>query len=225
MKLSIKILVTLILAWLTLLIISGLTFKNIYSKLDKYDPFYNYKKVKNLSFNHLKVIGTRFTPGLVKVIKSDSIVLNINNNVIDRVYHEIKGDTLVLLFKDHNKKDILWNENFLVLQTPLLGSVTGQLTSIYIDSLVQNSLKINALKYTNINFASQGIKELELNLDTSTRFDLNAIKKFKMNSLKVNAGPSTELGLGTLYANNIDFKLDSSTVIELNYEMLKKLKK
>ena len=153
-KMAIK-LSTLIITMLVILLVvsvfaTELVFKNEYEKRDKNDIYWNYDKILQKPYKHLKIIGGNvtniiFEPGKypsVRVLKrwegfKDDSMLTVS----------VKNDTLYLNFKNKykniNEKDWMGREILVRLFAPQLLSVDGTNTNFELQKMKQNNMDIN----------------------------------------------------------------------------------
>lgn len=149
MKLSSKILLVIFLLLIAGAFSSNTILKKQYDKLDKSDIYWNYDKVLQQPFSHLKITGGNGTNIIFEQSKKPSVRL-----LHEWVYYhdghiksEIKNDTLYIDFNftPANSFEKFWLEGTVPVRifSPELLTVTGVNTRFEMDKLKQKSITIN----------------------------------------------------------------------------------
>jgi len=149
MKLTAKILFTMLLLLIAGIVLSNIVLKNEYEKTDKNDLYWTYGKILEEPFSHLVVNGGNVT----------NIAYEAGKNPSVRVYKEwdgyqqgkvkafVKNDTLFLAFpniyKDQYEKQWLLQNIPVRIFSPQLLSVNGIDTYLELDKFNQKSLDVN----------------------------------------------------------------------------------
>ena len=98
MKLSTKLLLGLSGILLMMMLISAFSVKSEFEKINQNDPYWQFQKVSDKAFNHLKVIGQKDATGKVNIIENKDFAVNISKKWTDDVKISFESDTLVVRF-------------------------------------------------------------------------------------------------------------------------------
>jgi hypothetical protein len=149
MKLSSIILLVTFSILVVAMFASNLLLKKEYYKLDKSDLYWNYGKILQQPFKHLKIEGGNFTNiafeqsniSSVKVFKN---WVGYQNKVVKAV---VNNDTLFIKFSystnDLNEREYLRRSTMVRIFSPELLSVNGYNTNFELFKLKQKSISIN----------------------------------------------------------------------------------
>ncbi|MEO7213404.1 hypothetical protein [Mucilaginibacter sp.] len=149
-KISTVILTALFAIMLLGVVVSDLAFKNVYDKVDKSDLYWNYNKVLEQPFKHLKLDGGNITQIVFEQNKSASVrVLNYwdayKKDVTFKAY--VKNDTLHLTFpnkyKNQGEKNWMQNRVLVRLFAPQLLSIEANNTNFELQKLRQANISVN----------------------------------------------------------------------------------
>ena len=149
MKLSSRILLATFLLLIAGAFSSNTILKKQYDELDKSDIYWNYDKILQQPFSHLKITGGNGTNIIYEQSKKPSVRL-LHEWVQYHGGHiksEIKNDTLYIAFDfiPANSFEKFWLEGTVPLRifSPELLSVTGVNTRFEMDKLKQKSIAVN----------------------------------------------------------------------------------
>jgi hypothetical protein len=148
MKKSSLILVILFGLFLVSLLGSFIVLKGEYNKMDKRDPYWNYSKIEQGSFHHLKIDGGNITK--ISFKPSSYAAIGILNywmpTMAGRVRATITNDTLYVYIQPGNKslaeRDAMRSRELIGISCPELRSVEGTNTNLQIFKLKQKDLVI-----------------------------------------------------------------------------------
>jgi hypothetical protein len=149
MKLTAKILFTILLLFLAGIVLSNIVLKNEYEKTDKNDLYWNYGKILGESFNHLVVNGGNVTNLVYEQGKNPSVRVYKDWDGYEqgKVKAVVTNDTLFLTFpniyKDQYEKQWLLQNIPVRIFSPQLLSVEGIDTYLEVDKFDQKSMNVN----------------------------------------------------------------------------------
>ena len=211
MKLSSIILLTMLVLFVTSLFASNLILKDRYNKLDKSDLYWNYNKISEKPFKHIKIIGGNITTIAFEQNKNCSVrVLDFWGGYSkNKVKVTVANDTLYVNFtneyKDLIEKSWMQSKTLVRIAAPELLSFDGYNTNFEIEKFRQRSV--------NIKLAGKSRIEVESNNHT---FDtLNVVQKdssqviFEMN-------PDIK-GSPNMQAKQINAKLQGITLLDIGH--------
>lgn len=178
-KISTTILTALFAVMLLGVVVTDLAFKNVYDKVDKSDLYWNYNKVLEQPFKHLKLDGGNITQIVFEQNKHASVrVLNYwdayKTGVTFKAY--VKNDTLHLTFpnkyKNQGEKNWMQNRVLVRLFAPQLLSIDA----------------------TNTNFEMQKLRQANINVDIKgkSRFEVESYSS-NFDTLKVTQADSSQV--------------------------------
>jgi hypothetical protein len=171
-KLSTKLLLGLSGILIIMMIISAFSVKSEFAKINLKDPYWQFQKVSDKAFKHLKVIGQKDANGKVNIIENKDFAVNVSKKWADDVKVSFESDTLVVRFLLNPAKIRIEEypnyENIVTILCPDLSSIKGELANIKIDSLNQDKLKIEAHKITSIDIRKLNSQYLSINLDKNS---------------------------------------------------------
>lgn len=229
MKLSTKLLLGLSAIFLMMMLISAFSVKSEFEKINQNDPYWEFLKVSDKAFKHIKVIGQKYATGKVDIIENESFAVNVSKKWADDVKVSLEGDTMVVRFLvNPTKKLDDENTSFMNVVTvlcPDLSSIKGELTNIKIDSLNQDKLKIEANKTTMVDIRKLNSQHLNLNLDTHSNCEFRYDILYKLETLEANLAPNTILKMRQVYPNSFVLNTSEKSIIEMNGAALKAIKK
>ena len=229
MKLSTKLLLGLSGILLMMMLISAFSVKSEFEKINQNDPYWQFQKVSDKAFNHLKVIGQKDATGKVNIIENKDFAVNISKKWTDDVKISFESDTLVVRFLlNPTKKQIEEYpnyENIVAILCPDLSSIKGELTNIKIDSLNQDKLKIEANKITSIDIRKLNSQYLSINLDKNSDCEFRTDILYKIENLEANIASNAILKMHQVYPNNFVLNTSDKSIIEMNGRALKVIKK
>ncbi|SFE01532.1 hypothetical protein SAMN05518672_104146 [Chitinophaga sp. CF118] len=238
MKLSTIILITLLALLVTSLFASNLLFKRQYDHRDKSDLYWNYNKILERPFKHLKVDGGNVTNIVFMQSKSFSVrVLDYwGGYQKDSVKAYVNGDTLHIKFL--NKYDNLieksWMQNNILVRVaaPELLSIEGHNTNLELDEFRQKSLTVRLSGKSRLEVESNihSFDQLEVTQNDSTQvvFEMNPDLKgspiMHAKKITVRLKGVTLLDMGHLYTNQSDLLIADSSALILSGKTINSLK-
>ena len=149
MKTSSLLLLILLGLFIFSLVASDLVLKSQYNKIDKTDPFWNYKKLNKGIFHHLKLTGGNVTRIAFSPSPHASVgVLSYWEESADnRVKTKIANDTLFLQVEARNEsfgiRDWMKNHILITITCPELQSVNAVNSNLDVFKLNQKSINLS----------------------------------------------------------------------------------
>jgi hypothetical protein len=149
MKLSSRILLSMLVILVAGLLLSNIVLKKEYNKIDKGDLYWNYTTVLSQPFKYLKIEGGNDTRIAFEQNKNFSVrILNDwERNHPPLVQSLVKNDTLFIkfIYKSNNPGEKIWmrSANLVRIFSPELLSVEGFNTNFEMYKLKQKSIAVN----------------------------------------------------------------------------------
>ncbi len=228
-KLSTKLLLGLSGILIIMMMISAFSVKSEFAKINLKDPYWDFEKISNKQFKHIKVIGQKDATGKVNIIENKSFAVNVSKKWSDDVKVSFEGDTLIVRFLLNPAKIRMEEypnyENIVTILCPDLSSIKGELANIKIDSLNQDKLKIEAHKITSIDIRKLNSQYLSINLDKNSDCEFRTDILYKIENLEANVASSAVLKMRQVYPNNFVLNTSDNSIIEMNGTALKAIKK
>lgn len=229
MKLSTKLLLGLSGVFLIMMLISAFSVKSEFEKINLNDPYWQFEKVSNKSFKHIKIIGQKDATGKVNIIENKDFAVNVSKKWTDGVKVSFEGDTVVVRFLLNPAKKRIEEypnyENIVTILCPDLSSIKGESTNIKIDSLNQDKLKIEANKTTMIDIRKLNSQNLNISLDANSNCEFRNDILYKFENLEANVATSAILKMRQVHPNNFILNTSEKSIIEMNGTALKAMKK
>lgn len=229
MKLSTKLLLGLSGIFLIMMLVSAFSVKSEFEKINLNDPYWQFEKVSNKSFKHIKIIGQKDATGKVNIIENKDFAVNVSKKWTDGVKVSFEGDTVVVRFLLNSAKKRIEEypnyENIVTILCPELSSIKGESTNIKIDSLNQDKLKIEANKITMIDIRKLNSQNLNISLDANSNCEFRNDILYKLENLEANVATSAILKMRQVYPNNFVLNTSEKAIIEMNGTALKAMKK
>lgn len=156
MKLSSVILLTTFTLLLIAMVVSNVLLKKEYDQLDKSNLYWNYKKLLEQPFSHLKIEGGNLTQIAFEQNQRASIRILKNWLETDssRVKAHVYNDTLFVKFpliaKDAYEKEFLRRSTIVRIFSPYLWSVEGVNTNFSLYKLKQKSISVTLSGKSNV---------------------------------------------------------------------------
>lgn len=217
-------------------VVTDLAFKNIYNKVDKSDLYWNYNKILEQPFKHLKLEGGNITQIVFEQNKHASVrVLNYwdayKPDVTFKAY--VKNDTLHLIFpnryKNQAQKDWMQYRVLVRLFAPQLLSVDASDTNFELQKMKQPSISINVKGKSSLEMESLAHNFDTLNItqaDSSQVLfemapELKGSKNMHFNYVNANLAGHTILDIGHGFADKAKLNLADSSAIILSGRSLK----
>jgi hypothetical protein len=237
-KLSTAILIIMMLLIVTGVFASIITLKGVYNKRDKGDLYWNYNKILEKPFKHLKINGGNITNIIFEPNKNASVrILNYWDPDDNAIKVSVKNDTLYLTFKNkyNNLGMKYWMQQQVLVRVfaPQLLSVEGWDTNFEMQKMKQGSF----------NFSLRGKSRFEVetyqrNLDTlnvtqsdSSQVifekspDLRGSEILNFKQVTANMTGYTLLDIGRSYVNHTKLNLSDSSAVILSGKSLKGVSK
>lgn len=228
-KLSTKLLLGLSGILLVMMLISAFSVKSEFEKINQNDPYWQFQKVSDKAFKHVKVIGQKDANGKLNIVENENFAVNVSKKWADDVKVSFESDTLVVRFLLNPAKKRIEEypnyENIVTILCPDLSSIKGESTNIKIDSLNQDKLKIEANKITMIDIRKLNSQHLSINLDTHSNCEFRTDILYKLENLEANVASNAVLKMRQVYPNNFVLNTSEKSVIEMNGTALKVIKK
>jgi hypothetical protein len=238
MKLSTAILISMMVLLVGSLFATNIMFKHQYDNLDRSDIYWNYNKILQKPFKHLKIEGGNVTNIVFEQGKNSSVrVLDYwGGYQKDSVKAYTRGDTLHLKFlnKYDNNLSKSWMENNVLIRlaAPQLLSIEGSDTNVKIDQFRGRSLTVNLSGKSRLEVESdiRRIDQLNITQSDSTQvtFGMNPEMKgsprIYVRNITANLSGVTLLDIGHIYANQTKLYLADSAALILSGKTIGTLK-
>jgi hypothetical protein len=237
-KLSTAILIVLLLLLVTGVFASMITLRDVYSKRDKGDLYWNYNKILEKPFKYLKINGGNVTNIIFEQSKNSSVrILNYWNPKDNTVKAYVKHDTLYLTF--NNKYDNLgmkyWMQSTVLVRlfAPQLLSVEGWDTNFELQKMKQSNFNIilKGRSRLEVETYDRDMDSLSVTQRDSSQVifevspDLRGTQTMHFKHLNATMTGSTLLDIGRSYADDIKLRLADSSAIILSGKSLKAVPK
>ncbi|MCO5936039.1 hypothetical protein NAF17_10855 [Mucilaginibacter sp. RB4R14] len=221
-KTGLKISTAILLTVLTLMVIgvfaSNLVLKHVYDKIDKSDLYWNYNRILEQPYHHLKIEGGNITNIIFEQNTKPSVrVLNdwreYEKDVTFRAF--VKNDTLHFIFPNKYKN---LNERDWMSRTVLVRLFAQQLLSI--DGSNTN-LELQKLRQANISIKLNGKSRLEVE---SYNHNFDTLSVTQADSSQVSFEMSPELkGTQNMTFKNVTALLKDYTLLDIGHGYAAKL--
>jgi hypothetical protein len=238
MKISTTILLIMLTLFVGSLLATNISFKYQYDKRDKSDLYWNYNKILQGSFKHLKIDGGNVTNVTFEQGKNSSVrVLDYwGGYQKDSIKAFLTGDTLHIKFL--NKYDNLiqksWMQNNVLVRisAPQLLTVEGFDTNLIMDKLQQRSLTINLSGKSRLEVEStlHNFDQLNVTQKDSTQVvfemdpDLKGSPMMHAAAVTAKLTGVTLLDMGHIYTDKANLNLADSAALILSGKTINTLK-
>jgi hypothetical protein len=220
-------------------VVTDVAFKNVYNKVDKSDLYWNYNKIMEQPFKHLKLEGGNITQIVFEQNKKASVrVLNYWDGYQKDVSLKtfVKGDTLHLIFpnKYKNEAEKYWMQGKVLVRlfAPYLLSVEASDTNFEMQRMKQNNISIDVKGKSRLevetysrNFDTLKIKQAD---SSSVLFEmapeLNGSKNMHFKYVSANLSDYTILDIGHGFAEQAKLNITDSSAVILSGRSLRALK-
>jgi hypothetical protein len=218
MKLTSKILLTMLVLFIAGIVMSNVALKNEYEKTDKNDLYWTYGKILEQPFSHLVIQGGNLTKIAYEPSRKPSVRVYKDWDGFEKgvVKAHVTNDTLYLTFpetyKDQYEKQYLsWNTLVRIFSAQLL-SVTG----------------IN----TNLELYKFNQKKVDVNISGKSYFEVETIDA-SLDSLHITGSDSAEIVFemspdvmrdGTFHVNAVDADLKGFSFLDIGHAQVDSLK-
>lgn len=238
MKWSNIFLTTLGAAALTGIIGSNYILKQVYNRTDKSDPYWNFKKILDGPFHHLKINGGNISNIVYEQGDKHSVkILSAWRGATDgSVKTSINDDTLTIDFLNHYKdlyeKFWLRDQVTVRISAPELISVTGNDTKLLLNKFNRPSLNIYAAGNTKLlintyrnQFDSVNVVQRDSSLAYMVKSeDIIGPNILTIDKLTADCSGNSLLNLRSSVIEHLDLKMSDSASIALSGATLDKLK-
>ncbi|MEN9458736.1 MAG: hypothetical protein RL135_1326 [Bacteroidota bacterium] len=219
------------------LIASNYLMKAEYNKLDKNDPYYNYKTVLNQPFHHLQINGgnfayTNFEPSEkygVRHVKYHQLEL-------EKVIYKIINDTLFMSFpdsvfkKENNRFYASFDYPVIIISAPDLKSINGINCLLGFNKMNQTEYQIQLNGNSNATIKTQKalINTMEISLADSSNLNIQNSDSLKerisIDHVLAHIKNASVANFGNSKINHLNAQLDSLAAIQLSGFNLNRLK-
>lgn len=236
MKLTTKILLTMLLLFTLGLFASNMILKTAYNKRDKNNIYWTYGKILEQPFKYLNIEGGNVTNIAYEQSKTASVSVfkDWDGYKVGRVKAHVKNDTLFITFpnkyKDHYEKDWLkWNTLVRIFSPELL-AVNGVDTKLEMFKLKQNNLKVSMSGKSSFEVESMDPNFDSLNIsgkDSSQIVfemspDFQSSESFHVKSVFANIQDASVLDIGHAQVDLLKLTVGDSSAVLLSGGTLKK---
>lgn len=235
MKLSSKILVMMVGAFVICLFASNVILKKQYDSADKSDFYWNYNKISTIPFKYLKIDGGNVTNIVFEQQKNCSVrVLDYWGGYDkDSVKTYVAGDTLHLKFvkspTDLYKKSWMETNVLVRIAAPQLLVIDGYNTNFELEKLDQKELQINLAGKSRIEVESNthNFDKLSINQRDSSQviFEMNPDLKqsptINAKNVSVKMQGISLLDIGHMNISHLQLDVAESTAVILSGHNLK----
>ena len=215
---------------------SNLVLKDVYSKIDKGDLYWNYDRVLEQPFKHLKINGGNITNIVFEQNPKSSVrvLSDWDRYKKDETFTAaVKNDTLYINFpnKYSNEGEHIWMSRQVLVRlfAPKLLSINGANTNLLLEKLDQPYINANmrgksrlAIESNNRNFTSVNINQADSS-QTLLKMspELNGTKNIHIQNLSASLKDYTLLDVGHGYADKLNLSIADSSAIILSGKSLK----
>ena len=235
MKLSSKILVMMLGAFVICLFASNVILKKQYDSADKSDYYWNYNKISNTPFKYLKIDGGNVTNIVFEQQKNCSVrALDYWGGYDkDSVKTYVSGDTLHLQFvkspTDLYKKSWMETNVLVRIAAPQLLAIDGYNTNFELKKLDQKELSINLTGKSRIEVESNthNFDKLSINQRDSSQVifemtpDLKQSPIINVKNVAVKMQGVSLLDIGHMNVDNLQLDVAESSAVILSGHNLK----
>jgi len=218
MKLTSKILFTMLVLFIAGIVMSNIALKNEYEKTDKNDLYWTYGKILEQPFSHLVIEGGNLTKIAYEPSKKPSVRVYKDWDGFEKavVKAHVTNDTLYLTFpetyKDQYEKQYLsWN-TLVRIFSPQLLSVNGINTNLELYKFNQ--------KKVDVNISGKSYFEVET-MDAS--LDALHIQGSDSSIIVFEMSPDV-MKDGTFHINAVDAKLNGASFLDIGRAQVDSLK-
>lgn len=234
MKISTAILIIMLILFVTGIFASNVAFRRQYEKVDKSDLYWNYNKIADKPFRHVKIDGGNLTNIVFEQNKHCSArVLDYwGGYEKDSISAYINKDTLHVKFvnKYANLIEKSWLQaNVLIrIAAPELLSVEGVNTNFHMNKLDQKSLNImlsgrsrigiesNSHHFDRLNITQRDSSQVIIKMNP----ELKGSPLMKIQNITADLQGRTLLDIGRVYVDDLSMNIaDSSAIILSGYAL------
>jgi hypothetical protein len=236
MKLTSKILAALLLLFIAGLFISNGVLKSEYNKVDKNDLYWNYGKILEQPFSHIKVEGGNITNIAYEQSTYPSVRIfkdweGYQNGSVKAL---VKNDTLFLkfpnIYRDIFEKNWMGRSTLVRIFSPKLLSFTGTDTKFEMFKVKQSSINVSLLGKSQFEMESMITEFDTLNIiqrDSSAVVfemspDYKITESFHIKNVQADLKDVSILDLGHAQIDSLKLSISDSSAILLSGGTLKK---
>jgi hypothetical protein len=242
MKLTSKILVTMLFLFMTGLFASNVLLKQEFEKVDKSDLYWSYNKILEEPFSHIKIEGGNVTNIAFEPSKNPSVRVSktwLTSRLAKdkKIEATVKNDTLFLKFPNtyvdiYDKRWLKWN-TIVRIFSPQLLSVSGTDTKFEMFKMNQKSINVNLNGKSEFELESMTPQFDTLNVvlkDSSQVVfemspDYRASESFHVKRVDANLKDVSVLDVGHAQIDSLKLIIADSSAILLSGSTLKKRQK
>ena len=218
---------------------SNLVLKDVYSKIDKGDLYWNYDRVLEQPFKHLKINGGNITNIVFEQNPKSSVrvLSDWDRYKKDETFTAaVKNDNLYINFpnKYSNEGEHIWMSRQVLVRlfAPQLLSINGTNTNLLLEKLHQSDININmagrsklAIESNIRNFGSVNIIQAD---SSQVLFrmspELSGSKNIHFKNVSATLKDYTLLDIGHGYADNTNLSIADCSAIILSGKSLKAMR-
>ena len=219
---------------------SNLVLKDVYKKIDKGDVYWNYNRVLEQPFKHLKINGGNITNIVFEQNKKSSL------KVLSDWYQykkdvtftaRVNNDTLYVNFPNNynNAGEREWMRRTVLIRlfTPQLLSINGVNTNLALHKLNQSAISVNISGKSMLGIESYSRNFNVINIteaDSSQVIfkmspELNGSKNIHFGNVTAHLKNYSLLEIGHGYADKLDLNIADSSAVTLSGRSLKSIQK
>ncbi len=239
MKITGKILIGLLALALIALVFSNFVIKKEFEKIDKTDFYWNFEKISNQHFSHIKIDSGNIAEIVIE--QSDSFAVKVwkhlsdYNNITYR--SDISNDTLFLGISSSESRSKAERQfkyfKAIRVFTPRLISFSGHNANVEFVKMNQPSIEMMLSGVSVINYETNllTLKNLKISAVDSTQVSIHPNPEmrvdgiFNVNYLKAKVEGNSSLQLSGGLIDSLDYQLTDSASIFLSGRTLSKIKK
>lgn len=217
MKLSSMIILVLLVLYVTCIFASNIMLMKQYEKVDKNDTYWNFSKIEERPFKHVKITGGNFCriiyePG----VRSSVRILNYWHEYLERrVKTDVKNDTLFLDITDRSTQE---GDSYWLRSQVLIRIFSPQLLSIH---AFNANLELSKLKQKTIHISLAGKSELEVESYISS-FDTLYVTQKDTSKVVFEMSPELHVS-GTMQLKVLDAHIQGYSILDVGHFQIQSL--
>jgi hypothetical protein len=239
MKITVKILLGMLFLALIALVFSNFVMKQEFEKIDKSDFYWNYDKISNEHFSHVKVDGGNFSR--IAIEQSDSFAVKLWRHYTDydniNYQTKIANDTLFIIMSSSVQTPRVRNAfryiTLLRVFTPNLQSITAVDADIEFIRMRQPGIEMIITGKSEVNYQTDLLEldKMKIKASDSTQViigtdpEIKADGIFHMNYLDAQITGNSSLQFGRGKLDSLDYTLSDSASLFLSGHTLSKIKR
>ncbi len=236
MKLSAKLLFTLLFLVMAGMLATNFVLKNEYDRIDKSNPYWTFEKMLEQPFRHLKIEGGNnnlvvFEPAPLASVRVDKKWIGPEE---ENVRAEVRNDTLFIRipFK-YDPDDARYRSGRQILArifSPELLSIEGRNTALVMNKLDQASLdiRLSGKSTCTVESIRRSLDSVRIFQSDSTRLEFNMSPNIKgpkqmyIRSMSAEVMGNSRLDINRTEVGDIRLETSEKAVVELTGKVLKK---